>query len=128
MSERDVLKSCKYRLDYWQMQKVCIWWDRLNSGRMQFEGRYVYGCKPGTPDLVAYLSVGKVCHIVFFECKKDAKAKQSVEQKNFESKFNCLDNAHYMVVTDPDQVDALIDKITNFHNNQIEQMGKVMGL
>ena len=127
MLEKEILKSCKHRLDYWQMQKVCVWWDRLNSGKMQFEGRYVQFCKPGTPDLVAYLAVGNKCHVCFFECKKDEKAEWSKEQKSFYEKFRDFENVHYQIITNPNQIDRIIEIITNHNEKQLELMDKYMG-
>lgn len=128
MLEKEILKKCKLKLDYWQSQKVCIWWDRLNSGKMQFEGRWTQLCKPGTPDLVAYIAVNAICYVIFFECKRDLKSKQSALQKEFENKFEHYLNVIYLVVTNPGQVDEAIERITKFHHNQLEQMGKDMGL
>ena len=119
ITESDILKACKHRLDYWESQNVIIHYDRINSGKMSIGGRWIQMAKAGTPDIIAYLRYNNICWVLFFECKRDEKAKWSDEQKKFCDKFTGFENVIYTLVISHKQIDQVIEGITNHTENII---------
>lgn len=119
--EADILKACKARLEFWQLRKIVVFFDRINSGKIFLNGRWIQMAKEGSPDLIAYIKHKDICAIYFIECKRE-KAKLRDSQIEFMMKFRDLSNVFYDVVTNPDQVNYRIESITNF---QIDQLDKV---
>lgn len=122
MLERDILRSCKHRLDYYQSVGVVVHHDRLNSGKMQIEGRYVQLCASGTPDIVAYIRIVDICYVLFIECKRDAKAVWREDQRNFARKFTSFNNVVYLLVYDPRELDKTIEILTGYTQTVINSI------
>ena len=123
MSERDILKSCKHRLDYWQSIGIVVHYDRFNSGKIQYNGKWIQMCKSGTPDLIAYIKTNKeTCLIYFIECKRDDKQKLRTVQQNFKDKFIGLNNVMYEMVSHPRQIDITLESITGYGQGLLDNI------
>lgn len=124
MLERDIQKSCINRLDVWkQICKVVIHYEDMSGhGKKFIRGRWVMHSKKGSPDLVAYIKYKETCCICFFEIKRP-QGKQSEDQIKFMLKFSNLTNVYYDVITEPNQIDHRIESITNYYQNQINELG-----
>lgn len=116
MLEKEILKKCKNRLDFYQSIGVIVHFDRYNSGKINVGGRWVQLSKSGTPDITVYIKHGNICAVLFIECKISGK-KQSPDQIKFMMKFKDLTNVYYDVVTHEHQIDSRIESITNYSNN-----------
>lgn len=119
--ESTILIGCKKRLEYWKSMKVVCHFDRINSGKI-FTGQYwVQLAEKGSPDLVAYINNNNICALLFIECKKPG-GRLRDSQIEFMMKFKDLTNVYYEIVTDPNQIDITINKITNFAENQLSKV------
>lgn len=126
MAERDILKSVKARLSAWQSEGVVLHFDRINSGKMQINGRWVQLASAGTSDLIAYIKTkdnryALICWVYFIEVKVKG-GKQRDSQKQFEQKFLGIYNVVYQLVTHPDMVDETIERITNHYQNKLDSI------
>lgn len=121
MLEKDILLACQKRLLNWQSRGVVIWFDRNNSGGLSYGGKYIRLHKPGTPDLTAYIHHKGFCWVYFIETKIPG-GKQSEHQLAFMLKFKNLDNIEYQIVTNPEQVDITIEKITGYTDKCLENI------
>lgn len=119
--ESDVVKACKRTLDYWKSKGVVIDYDRNNSGKIRISGRWIQLHKPGTPDITAYLCIEGSIFVYFIECKYN-KGKQTEEQLDFEYKFKGINNCKYELVTNPRQIDATIELLTNYTKKELDGM------
>lgn len=75
-----------------ELLEVCgdvLWYERLNSGAVESNGKYIYLCRPGTFDFIAVFQ-NHAHHLVvaFIEVKRaDKKAKYSDTQLLFYNKY-----------------------------------------
>ena len=110
MKEADIKKGVA---DYLQikMNQGKLWFTRLNSGTFLLENkdglkRLVMGCKPGTADFIVItpeMIMNFTPKVIFLECKRLKRGKQSADQKEFEAlvkKICC----HYVIVHDASEV------------------------
>lgn len=120
--EKDISKAVANRLDWWQYLKVVRLHERLNSGKLQINGRWVQLSQAGTPDRVAYIDVKGKCWIYWIECKAESGGNWHDSQRVFASKFSGLDNVVYEVVSDPKQVDKTIEQITGYYDDKLNSL------
>lgn len=120
IAEREILKSCKSRLELWQLNKVVIHFDRHNSGKINVNGRWIQMAKSGTPDLIAYIKYKDMCYIYFIECKRPEGGLISGHQIEFLKKFKDLNNVIYEIVTSPKQIDITIEKLTGHYTEVLK--------
>ena len=105
------------------MQKVVVSWMRLNSGMVKVDGKYLRLCPPGTADIVAYLRLPDgVCHVLFLECKRSEGGTWGYDQQEFAHRFINFSNVSYDVVRNPQQVDELIENITHYNKNKLNEI------
>ncbi len=120
MLEKDLLKAAKSYLDYWVSTDVVIHYDDLsNAGRKFIHGRWIMNTKAGRSDLVAYVRVNEVCHVLLLELKTD-RGIVSENQIEYMFKFSKMNNVHYVIITEPKQIDQMIEKITNYSANKLK--------
>ena len=117
--ERDVIKAIKMQLKFFVPEVIII--DRLQSGVVRTQGRFIHMCQTGTPDLYAIVKHAGDGHTVFIECKSPHGGVQSVEQRMFENKLRDLHNVHYVLARSCADVIAYIkteitEKRDDYHN------------
>jgi hypothetical protein len=127
-SERDISKSIKAKLDWWQHLGVVLHFDRLNSGKICINGRWIQMSKAGTPDLVAYIKVKDTVWVYWIEAKSSDGGVWHQTQREFASRFSGVSNCVYEIVSDPKQVDKTIESITGYYDNKFAQMDKEINL
>lgn len=112
--ENEVKSKCLSRLDQWQRWGVVVDFDDLSNlgrGFNMYTGSYWMRTKSGKRDLIAYFKVGKILWVYLIECKSLVGV-QSNKQKEYESKFDGMDNCIYQVVDDEKMIDETLDRIT----------------
>lgn len=119
--EAKLLKECRQRISAWLERGIVIHTERINSGKININGRWIQMAQAGTPDLVVYLNHNSICYILWFECKSETGI-QTYEQHEFEYKFKNLNNVIYEVIRDSKQIDKTIDRITGYWDKQIEEI------
>lgn len=121
MLEKDLQRICLSKLDLWRLSKVVIHYEDLSQfGLRYIRGNFIKRTTKGLPDIVAYIKWNNICAICFFELK--TKSKQSEHQIAFMKKFADLSNVWYDIITEPQQIDDRIEKITDYYNNKLKEM------
>lgn len=117
--EKDVSKEVKIALDALEASGACLWWERLNSGKIRTEyGSWLQLCRNGTADFIAVLPVKNGVIVYFMETKSD-NGRQTPQQKEFEAKVTSW-GAIYDVVKDVKQVRTTVEQITGFYKNKLD--------
>lgn len=119
--ESVVSKNVKTTLSALEADGACLWWERLNSGKVPTAfGTYLHLCRPGTADFIAILPVDYGLMIYFIETKAD-NGKQSLKQKEFQKEVESW-GAIYELITDASQVRSTVEKITGFYQRKIDEI------
>lgn len=106
--EKEVLQQVRKSLESWQITKVVIWYERLQSGMVRKGAHYVRMCAPGTPDFISiYRKLDGNVGVLFIECKSDT-GKLRTDQIKFKYKF-CKGELDFMVCTDVSQVNSFFN-------------------
>ena len=73
-TESEFNKSLKENLELYEYHKTILWWERLQSGKVQtVHLGWINLCRKGTPDwIVAYLDKQKHLALLFVEGKSDS--------------------------------------------------------
>lgn len=121
-TEANLIKSCKSRLDWYERLGLVIWWDRYNSGKMNINGRWIQMCRPGTPDLIAYVVKNNYISVCFFECKTSDKSIVQESQKEFQFRWKSIKNVFYKIITHPNQIDQIIELITKNSEEKLNEL------
>lgn len=104
MSEADLMQQIKSRLNLWQMTGDVVWWTRLQSGSINLGQRWVRLAEKGTPDFVAVIRNKQQNIAVLFIEAKSLKGKLTLEQKEFNHKYNKYKDVFVATV---DHIDCL---------------------
>lgn len=91
MTESDVSKQIRKSLDTWKISGVVVWWERLNSGKIQVGGRWVQLCGKGTPDYIALIRNKQGGLTVLFIEVKSAIGQLRPDQVQFAKTYACAD-------------------------------------
>lgn len=124
MAEKDILKSSRMRLDWWERLGVVIHHDRVNSGKIQVNGRWIQMAKSGTPDLIAYINKENSIWVCFFECKAKENSIVQESQKDFQFKWRFIKNVTYDLVYNPIIIDRRIEAITGYSDSKLNSLPK----
>ena len=105
------MKQIKNSLDMYKMTGVVMWWERLQSGKIQVGRYWVRMSAKGTPDFVAVLrNREKNLSLLFIEAKSDT-GQVRPDQMDFISKYNNGKDIHSIVVRDIKALDEFINKL-----------------
>jgi hypothetical protein len=108
-SENDVKKGVARVLACYPQ---VIHWDRLNSGAVRVDGRFIRLCKPGTPDLFALVrGHDDETHLLFIETKRPGKTKLDPDQETFRDKVITLKNVHHITANCRSDVSKILTKL-----------------
>lgn len=120
--EDKIFASVRSRLDVWKFQKVVIHYDDVRRLNLKYiRGQYFSHKPKGTPDINVYFKHKNICGIIFIEIKSE-NDKHRVEQLEFMLKFNDLTNVHYILLKEPNQVDILLENITNHQQSILDNI------
>lgn len=112
-----VLSKCIALLKVLEMQEKIIHWERMNIGmHMNMQGYLQKQGRSGTSDLMVYISVDELIHILLLEVKRPEGGIQSLVQKKFENKFKIFSNVMYSIITDPKQIISMVKHIRSKSN------------
>ena len=103
MTEAEISKIIRHDLESLEMTNDIIWFERLNSGKIQtIYNTWMQLCRRGTPDYVCvtinrkgYLSV------IFIEAKRSEGGRMSHDQIKFCDKMSIHPDTYYMLINDP---------------------------
>lgn len=107
--EKDVVKEIRSCLISWHFDGTVVYWERLNSGKVQSGPHWIRMCRIGTPDFIAVVrNKQDNLSVVFIECKSDT-GKLRKEQQDFVDKYNVLKDVYVITVRcRKDLVDVLL--------------------
>lgn len=113
MPESEVSKDVRKVLDLFEYHKVVLWWERLNVGKIQYFGRWIHLCKPGTSDYIALIrNRAKGLSVLFIECKReDGKNTLGEDQEKFRDKYKDQKDVYYLEVLDAKKLKEFISGI-----------------
>ena len=119
--EKSVSKEVKLALDALERSGAVLWWERLNSGKVEtVHGGWMQLCRQGTADFIAILPVVDGVMVYFIETKSDT-GKQTPQQVSFQKSVESWGGI-YEVVTDVKQVRYTVEKITNFYADKLNNI------
>lgn len=111
MKESELMKSVRLRLGVYQHMGDCLWFLRINSGKIEQFGRYIQLAPKGSPDYLALIrNKSKNITVLFLECKS-SKGKQSDAQIDFQIKYHNSEDIIYKIITDITQLTDIIHNI-----------------
>ena len=117
--ESEVMKRVKSLLDLLEYQKVIIWYERLNSGKVQVGYSWIQMARKGTSDWIIVLrNKEKSLSVLFVECKSDVGTLRP-EQKKFRDGFDGIKDIYYFIIRDSKELGMLIRQI-GFDKSQEE--------
>ena len=112
MKESEVNKSIKRNLRLFCPQVVVL--IRIFTGSIEVKwGGWVHGASPGTADWVAIVNNKGVAHTLFIEAKRSRGGVHSDEQKEFQHKFDGIENVHYIVARSVHDVINYVKKLVD---------------
>ena len=112
MTEAEISKQVKKRLDYYQYFGEILWYTLLQSLKIQHHGHWIQGCKPGTPDYIAIVRNKQLTLSVIFIEVKSEKGQLRPEQKAFAQLYKDVKNVHVFTVRDSEQINEIIETIS----------------
>lgn len=118
--EAQILLECKNKLDWYEKMGQVLYYDRVQSGTLNFNGRYVKMGRSGMSDLVAYLNKDNTIWVCFLEVKASNKSRIQESQLIFKKKWEGIKNVTYHIVTDCHQIDTIVEDITQWQQKQLE--------
>lgn len=127
--EDKVKSKCIMTLKVWLSWGYVIDWDDVsNLGRKMnpYTGCWVMNTEKGKRDLVAWFKVGKVLWTYFIECKEPDGGFWSEDQQRYAKKFEGLSNVIYEVVSNPNQIDITLNRLTGRTEKILEECDKIM--
>lgn len=111
VAERQIMKDIKACLEKYEWHKTIIWWERLQSFKIQHYGNWIMGCRKGTPDFVAIVrNKQKQITVIFIEAKGTG-GKLRPEQKRFQNRISEFDDVYYLVIYDASVLNSYIHDI-----------------
>lgn len=112
VAERETMQQIKDALESYQWQKVCIWFSRLNSGKVKTTfGTWLQLCPSGTPDYICLIRDKQARISVLFIEAKSSEGKQSSDQISFQKRFNGVRDVYYMVIRDVSELHRFIKEV-----------------
>lgn len=104
--EKDTMLAIRKHLSVWEQTKVVLYHERMHSGMIRHEGRYIRMCKQGTPDFIAvYRNRQGLLGLLFIEAKSDT-GKLRPDQILFRDRYKGMQDIFFMVCTDVSQVNT----------------------
>lgn len=121
MTESELKRHVMSRLDWLERMGQVLWFTRQQAGKINFNGRWMDLGRTGNSDIVAYIVKDLMVWVYFIELKVEGK-KLRESQVIFRDKFKNIGNVIYELVTHPNQVNNMVEKITGWQEKQLSSL------
>lgn len=121
LKEADVAKGVRSRLELWRIRNIVSRYERIQCGKIKtIYGSWIKLCDEGFPDYMVFIPLGKMLHLAFFETKKPVGGTISYSQMLFAKTHGEYINTSWDLITDPNQVDIRIEKLTGYTQKALD--------
>lgn len=111
MTEKELSRLVVKSLGVWETTGVIVYWERLNSGRINLGNHWIKLCREGTPDfLVVFRNKEDGLHLMFLELK-GAHGQLRKSQRDFMAKYAEKKDVSCHVIREQTEVSYLLNNL-----------------